>query len=166
MWSYEGLQREVSKVLRRKGNVLYELAAAAQPGLDEAQFVDEVQQTLRRGRFMLLIVGDGIREGVGAIANFLETVGSLEFTFGLVEVALYRHPYVGLLVQPRVIARTVEFQRVVIELPAGASVVDGGEPTAEDEALSDLQVFYTTFWKVAGAQGRRSPRAFQTRSLD
>ena len=145
-WDYEDLQREVSKCLKKKGNVPYELVSQAFPDLDEAQFVDEVQQSLRRGRFLLLIIGDGIREGAAAIANFLENVGSLEFTFGLVEVALYSHGETGLLVQPRVIARTVELQRVVIELPEGANVADRETQVSSEEALTDRDKFYREFW--------------------
>ncbi len=145
-WDYEDLQREVSKCLKAKGNVPYELVARAYPDLDEAQFVDEVQQSLRRGRFLLLIIGDGIREGAAAIANFLESVGRLEFTFGLVEVALYSHSEMGLLVQPRVIARTVELQRVVIELPEGATVAEAEARVSAEEASTDREKFYREFW--------------------
>lgn len=145
-WSYERLQSEISKSVGRKGNVLYDLVAAAYPDAEEARFVDEVQQSLRRGRFMLLIVGDGIREGAGAITNFLSTVGTLEFTFGLVEVAIYQHSDVGFLVQPRVIARTVELQRIVIEIPEGARIGESGPTLEVEEPLSEVQLFYRTFW--------------------
>ena len=40
----------------------------------------------------------GIREGAGAITDFLENFGTLEFTFGLVELALYSGLDEGLLV--------------------------------------------------------------------
>jgi hypothetical protein len=145
-WDYEDLQREVSRRLGRKGNVLYEIARAHQPGLDESRFVDEVHTNLKRGRFLLMIVGDGIREGAGAIADFLNSVGSLEFTFGLVELALFRNPNIGLLVQPRVIARTVEVGRVVVQLPDGATLSDEGHTAAESEELTETQKFYTEFW--------------------
>src|SRR5262252_2459694 len=62
-WKYEDLQREVSKRLGQAGNVLYERVRDAHPGLAEADFVDAVARNLRRGRFLLLIIGDGIREG-------------------------------------------------------------------------------------------------------
>ena len=39
-WSYEDLQREVSRALGRKGNVLYELVRSEVPDVDEADFVD------------------------------------------------------------------------------------------------------------------------------
>lgn len=147
-WSYEDLQRETSRKLGRKGNALYELVRERYPDTDEISFVDGVQQSLARGRFLLLIIGDGVREGAAAIADFLESVGNLEFTFGLVELALYRHPNIGLLVQPRVIARTVEFRRNIVVLPEGATFESAPLNETEDAASepSDLQRFYREFW--------------------
>src|SRR5690554_5194212 len=77
LWDYEDLQREVSRATGRKGNVLYQIVADQFPETDEALFVDEVTRSLADGRFLLLILGDGIREGVAAIAQFLEEVGTL-----------------------------------------------------------------------------------------
>jgi hypothetical protein len=146
-YDYEDLQREVSRRLDRKGNVLYELVKARFPDTYEIVFVDGVQQSLARGRFLLLIVGDGIKKGAGAIAEFLESVGSLESTFGLVELALYRHDDFGLLVQPRVIARTVEFRRNIVVLPEGAKLENGAEPDALlSKEANELQAFYRNFW--------------------
>jgi hypothetical protein len=68
----------------------------------------------------------------------------LEFTFGLVEVALYTGNGLGVLVQPRVIARTVVLQRIVIELPEGASLA--GEQRREGDDLTDERRFYKQFW--------------------
>ena len=48
-WGYEDLQREVSKTLKRTGNVLYELVREQAP--DEAAFVDRVTRHLKRGEF-------------------------------------------------------------------------------------------------------------------
>ena len=47
-----------------KGNVPFELVREQAPGVDEAEFVDNVARHLRRGEFLLLIIGDGIREDV------------------------------------------------------------------------------------------------------
>jgi hypothetical protein len=166
-WSYEDLERQISRALRRSGT-LFDLVRNAYPGTDEAQFVDQVQQSLRRGRFLLLIVGDGIREGANAIANFLETVGSLEFTFGLVEVALFRHAEVGLLVIPRVVARTIEFQRVVIELPEGAKIASPRHEPVADESVSERSRFYAAFWteflKELSVEDTSQPFAKATKS--
>ena len=87
-WTYEDLQREVSRALRRKGNVPYELVRAHAPDVDEAQFVDNVSRHLRRGEYLLLIIGDGIREGVESIVNFVQNHSGLHFNLALVEAAL------------------------------------------------------------------------------
>jgi hypothetical protein len=132
---------------RWEGNALYELVAAQYPDIDEGQFVDEVQQSLKFGRFLLMILGDGIREGAAAIADFIGSVGSLEFTFGLVELAVYQNEEIGLVVQPRVIARTVEMERYVIRLPDEAYIEnEGAEAAKAVEELSESAQFYRTFW--------------------
>ena len=56
-WTYEDLQREVSRATGDKGNSLYARVAAASE-VDEAQFCDEISRSLRTGQFLLLIVGD------------------------------------------------------------------------------------------------------------
>ena len=51
-WNYEDLQREVSKSLKRPGNVLFDLVRATDPSVDESVFVDNVTRHLRRGEFL------------------------------------------------------------------------------------------------------------------
>ena len=114
-WTYEDLQREVSRALRRKGNVPYELVRAHAPDVDEAQFVDNVSRHLRRGEYLLLIIGDGIREGVESIVNFVQNHSGLHFNLALVEAALYRDTADRIIVQPRVLTRTEVVRRVVVE---------------------------------------------------
>src|SRR5689334_10663048 len=62
-WSSSDLQREVSWRLKRVGNPVLDIVRATNPSIDEIQFNDAVTANLRRGRFLLLIIGDGIREG-------------------------------------------------------------------------------------------------------
>lgn len=146
-WDYVDLQREISRATKRKGNVLYEIVAERHPETNEASFVDAVTRNLRHGRMLLLILGDGIREGVGAIAEFLEDAGSLEFTFGLVELVLYRTPAMGMLVQPRVLAKTVIFKRSVVLLGDERLVMsDAKEESEEPDELSESEQFYLAFW--------------------
>jgi len=146
-WDYEDLQREVSRSTKRKGNVLFDLVAELYPETNEADFVDEVTRSLSQGRFLLLILGDGIREGVGAIAQFLEEVGGLEFTFGLVELAIYRRENNELLLQPRVLAKTTVFKRTVISLKEGQLTIDDSPEEVEKiQTLSPLEQFYSRFW--------------------
>jgi hypothetical protein len=94
-WQYEDVQREVSRALKRPGNSLFELVREGHPAVVEDVFVDAVARCLRTDRFLLLIVGDGIREGVENMVTFLQEHAGLHFTFGLVEVALFEPPNGG-----------------------------------------------------------------------
>jgi hypothetical protein len=97
---------------------LLDLVQAVDPEIDEQQFNDALTANLRRGRFLLLIVGDGIREGVEAIAEYLQLHG-LHFSLGLVELPIYVMPNGDRLVVPRVLARTHLIARNVVMVPDG-----------------------------------------------
>ncbi len=141
-WGYEDLQREVSKTLKRTGNVLYELVREQVP--DEAAFVDRVTRHLKRGEFLLLIVGDGIREDVEHIVDFVQKHSGLHFNLALVEAALYRDHTGHIIVQPRVLARTEIIRRHVLEtglVGEVADVEDDGEQPLSAQEAENLQ-----FW--------------------
>lgn len=123
-WTSSDLQREVSRRLGRPGNAMLDLVRAADLSVDEVAFNDALSLNLRRGRFLLLIVGDGIREGVEAIAEYLQRHAGLHFSMGLVEMPIFSLPDGGLLVTPRVLARTASIERTVIAVPDGHRVVD------------------------------------------
>ena len=144
-WGYEDLQRQVSIALNRSGNALYELVSEHCQGLNEAEFVDNVTRHLKRGEFLLLIVGDGIQENVANIVDFVQRHSGLHFNLALVEAALYRDASDHLIVQPRVLARTEIVQRFVVD---GHSVVtadadDIGEHPQDQQEEENLR-FWTT----------------------
>lgn len=119
-WNYETFDAAVRRARRRdegdRPQGLLELMGYAADSPEAARFFDALSQNLKRGELLLLIVGDGIREGVGAITDFLEGHASLHFTFGLVEMAIYRMPDGGQLVQPRVLAQSTIVRRIVVDL--------------------------------------------------
>ena len=124
-WGYEDLQREVSKRLKSKGNVLYDKVRAHAPEVNEAEFV-----------------GDGIREDVEHIVEFVQRHSGLHFSLALVEAALYRDGGQRLIVQPRVLARTGIIRRTVVE--AGS----GGDTVGDDADLSDQEEENLRFWQA------------------
>ena len=151
-WSSSDLQREVNRRLGRNGNSLLELVRAASPAVDEIQFNDALTANLRRGRFLLLIVGDGIREGVEAISEYLQVHAGLHFSLGLVELPIYIMPDGGRLVAPRILARTTLISRTVVALPDGYVLQESedipmtGEVDPDRSALADeQQLFWTEF---------------------
>ncbi|WP_209440540.1 PDDEXK family nuclease [Paraburkholderia dilworthii] len=118
-WSSSDLQREVRQRLKVDGDPILKKVRAFAPTIDEIQFNDALTANLRRGRFLLLIVGDGIREGVEAISEYLQAHAGLHFTLGLVEMRMFLTPDGGRLVVPRVLARTTVLTRTVVALPDG-----------------------------------------------
>jgi len=151
-WSSSDVQREVSHRLKREGNPLLDIVRAVDPGVDERQFNDALTANLRRGRFLLLIVGDGIREGVEAIAEYLQLHAGLHFSLGLVELPIYVMPNGDRLVAPRVLARTALVTRNVVAVPDGYTLDPAEEPAGvaeidpERAALGDQsQRFWTEF---------------------
>jgi hypothetical protein len=151
-WSSSDLQREVSRRLRRNGNPLLEMVREVNPTVDEIQFNDALTVNLRRGRFLLLIVGDGIREGVEAIAEYLQVHAGLHFSLGLVELPIYVMPDGSRLVTPRVLAKTMIVTRDVVALPDGYALQEAQDPETPEEvdpernALGDaLQAFWKEF---------------------
>jgi hypothetical protein len=146
-WTYEDLQREVSKRTGRKGNVLYKLASDGEAELSESDFVDNVSRSLLRGDFLLLIVGDGIREGVEAIAEYLDKYAGINFTLGLVELGIYSINEHERLVQPRLLAKTTIFKRSVIEFQeTRPDLVEDSSVAGASDELNEDQKFYIDFW--------------------
>ena len=141
-WGYEDLQRQVSLALGKTGNVLYDLVREQHSEVNEAEFVDNVTRHLRRGEFLLLIIGDGIQEGAANIVDFVQRYSGLHFNLAMIEAALYRDAANHLIVQPRVLARTEIVQRFIIDgspVQDVAVLDDAGQPetfsSQEDENL-------------------------------
>lgn len=123
-WSIDDLQRAVQDKIGKK---LYDLVRENTEELDESTFNDSVSRNLKRGRFLLLIVGEGIRESVELIADFLHQHAHLNFSFALVEMGVFQLPKEvgeGYLVHPRLVTRTVEIERAVIRIEDGKLIAD------------------------------------------
>ena len=148
-WSSSDVQREVRHRLKRDGNPLLDMVRAVDPQLDEQQFNDALTANLRRGRFLLLIVGDGIREGVEAIAEYLQLHAGLHFSLGLVELPIYVMPNGDRLVAPRVLARTALITRNVVAVPDGYALDEVADPTRVagiDPERTELAEQSKQFW--------------------
>lgn len=89
-----------------------------QPDFDEACFIDAVTKNLAEGNLLLLVAGDGIHRGVEQLADTLAAAPSLGFTFALLEIALFKDGGAAgsMVAQPRVLARTREIVRAVVQL--------------------------------------------------
>ncbi|MCC7423148.1 MAG: hypothetical protein IT428_22965 [Planctomycetaceae bacterium] len=127
-WCYEDLCAAVRRARPDLGtDPLVELVRGGVEEFDELTFVDSISRNLRLGRFLLLIAGDGIREDVEHLVEFLQKTPQLHFTLALVEIGLYQlsdGKADDLLVQPRILARTQEVTRSIVEINAGIKPTD------------------------------------------
>lgn len=126
-WTFEELDARVRRaaVTPDPPGVLAAIRAAGPlDPTDEPAFIDSVAENLRRGRFLLMIVGDGIHTNIENLADFLQQHPARQFTLSLVELEVYKAFNGDTLVVPSVVARTVEIERAVvrIEAPTGLSV--------------------------------------------
>ncbi|MEZ8108918.1 hypothetical protein ACED56_07535 [Vibrio splendidus] len=112
--SYDDLETKVCAV--NGGLSLFDIIRAGGHEVLEAAFIDTVQRNLSKGRFLLLVVGDGIREGAFEIKDFLNSNASMEFSFAMVEMQIFHMPDEQLLVNPQVIHKTEITERRVISI--------------------------------------------------
>ena len=128
--SYEQFEEAASKAKRPaplEKQSLYELVSGsfsdAEELLAEAKFIDAVQKNLKDARFMLLIVGDGIKENVESMVELLHQQSRMLFTFGLIELQVFQGESIaGKLIVPQIIAHTNEIVRAVVKIEGDAKV--------------------------------------------
>ncbi|GEA51464.1 hypothetical protein VIN01S_22680 [Vibrio inusitatus NBRC 102082] len=134
-WSYDDLDFKVRGA--NEGQSLYEAIEAAGHELQEASFIDAVQRNLSRGRFLLLVVGDGIREGAFEIKDFLNANASMEFSFAMLEMQVFHMPNNQLLVNPQVMHKTEITERRVISVDrVGGGITEKLESISTQSELS------------------------------
>src|SRR5262249_20184225 len=112
----------------------------------ETRFVDAVNANLRKGRILILVVGDGIRSETERLAELVQSHAGAHFTFGLVELALYGLPEPDdILVCPRILAKTQLVLRGIVDIhdhrtvvrPADRPKPSGSTPTGVSTITSE-----------------------------
>lgn len=156
-WSYNDLCDSVRSARGDvdKGNIPFDLVQQQDETADEATFVDNVARNLRSGQFLLMVVGDGIREELEQIVEYLKRSAGIRFTFALVELAIFDLPQDlggGAIVEPRVLARTVEIVRSVVALDEDESGIVFQDPPANYGPNKNSRKGLTEeeFWRSQG----------------
>lgn len=90
---------------------------------DEQFFIDNISKNLKRGRFLLLIVGDGIRESVEDMIEYLSQSPQLHFTLALIELQVFKlgEDNSSLVVIPQLVTRTKEITRAIVRIEGSYS---------------------------------------------
>ncbi len=122
--SYAELEKGVLKARASRheaGNSLFEIVSALSGGCAEEEFVDAVSHNLSRGRAIIAVVGDGIREDIIPLVNLLQGHAGHRFTFALVELAIFEAPDPKVrIVVPSVLAQTKLIERGVVRVQSDA----------------------------------------------
>jgi hypothetical protein len=147
-WSYAALEEAVTRAQLPDGsrtpNKIYDLVSASQE-LDEQGFVDAVSRNLRLGRGLFFVVGDGIREETESLTAHLQAHAGIHFALALVELGLFRLPTDGVLIQPRMIARTVNIERGIVRLDDARTFIEpvpiAGPRSPRAESLSEDEFY-------------------------
>ena len=143
-WSYDDLEREVRNRVKRSP---FEVVSEAHGDVQEHIFIDAVTRRLKRGEFLLLIVGDGIREGVEDIVSYVQGHSGLRFHLALVEAAVFaRADSEDLIIQPRVLARTELLPRTILVRKTVLDETD--DPPVQEHEPSPAEDANERFWTV------------------
>ena len=153
----------------------------------EPAFIDTLSRNLRGGRFLLLIVGDGIRSDLESMAELLGAHPNLGFHLELVEMRLYRVPSDdALFVVPSIVGRTTEVRRATVSVRRDergevSVIVEAppAEPLMPGRRIGSLEEFVTRSTELVGQPRaeamasivewwrteRRSPITFNRQSI-
>ncbi|MDO8688745.1 MAG: hypothetical protein Q7R39_01815 [Dehalococcoidia bacterium] len=130
-WKIDDLERQIkdyNKVFRHANMGLLETIRMIGTigDNDESSIRDSISRNLKRGRFLLLIVGDGIHEDVEAMVDYLNQTPQLHFTLALVEMRVYEMKTGNdcwHLVIPQLVTRTREIERAIVRVEGSSIVV-------------------------------------------
>ncbi len=154
-WDYNKLEIECLKKRGKEKSSLIEIIRSYFPDTDEASFIDNVQNNLRKGRFLLAIIGDGIRENMEELSDYLLRHGNLSFTLSLIELPVYKNPFdeTEIVITPRILLKTKEIERVVYKFYENRSEATDMPITRDLPATSISEnVFYERLQKVIGSK--------------
>lgn len=135
-WHFDDLQAAARKARKDPSFSLWSLVKE-QSDLHEHQFVDAIERRLRFGRPMLLIISDGIHEGVEALASFLQLHAGVHAGLALLDLSIWEGVDGGFLVVPRIPLRTVLVERGIVVIDGERSRIDPPSQTfSSNPALS------------------------------
>ena len=105
--SYGDLVDQVKSTLSIKnGNPLFEKYRDKDGKYDQAEFHDRIVRDLKRGDFIIIIAGDGIRENVSSITDHLSQNSGMAAKLALVEFRIFKNESKDIFIVPNIFVRT------------------------------------------------------------
>jgi hypothetical protein len=134
--NYDGLESAIQRARNDSTRSLFQIVSDAEHDVNEVEFIDAVSRNLSRGRAIISVVGDGIREDIAPLAELLQTHAGHRFTFVLIELAVYETPQNNVkLVAPSVLAQTALIERGVVQIVESA---DGRQRIVVEDPQRDF----------------------------
>ena len=141
--NYSKFEKICLAARKDKSKSLFSIINEQYPEIDESSFVDNVQNNLKKGRFLLAIIGDGIRGNMEEIAEYIHRNGNLNFTLGLIELPVYENPNNNeLVITPRILVKTKEIERIIYRIAENDTEEESiSHKTTSSKSISE-NVFY------------------------
>ena len=115
---------------------IYALFADHPEALEEPDFIDAVSRNLKRGRMLVMVLGDGIRTETEALTDLLQSHAGAHFTFALVELATWKTVSGAILAVPDILSRTVMIERGIVRLESAGLTIEPPPPETKSRAQS------------------------------
>jgi hypothetical protein len=163
--TYEQLEAAV-RLARRDDSSIYTIVNPGAGEAGEPRFVDAVSRRLRLGRLVLLIVGDGIREGVEQLSDYLQRNMALHFTLATVAVSVWRGTSGDTLLVPSVPMKTTLIPRGVVRMDEQPGARIAEPANAQTQTIRPQSLSEEAFYEELGANALGVPdrvRAFLAR---
>ncbi len=131
-WDYEKLDT-IYKSYHKDGKSLFDVLVAVgyKKPEEEAGFIDIVQKNIRAARFLLMIVGDGIREGVEKLADYMNESPDMQHRLALCELEVYEMAGGSRLVVPQLTLKTNIIERGIIRVEGGEIKIEVSDEQEE-----------------------------------
>jgi hypothetical protein len=162
--TYSDLEARLKQARGLTGeNPIFKAISEVYPDIDEASFVDSVNESLRRGDFLLAIAGDGIRSDLHALRHLLANQGGLLARLALLEIKVFRDARGRTLLVPNVPLQTEVVRReVYVGIGRGARA-EAAIPSRADTAAIGKEGSESS--SAAGIASKALNREFWTRFI-
>lgn len=139
---------------------LHDLVRDHPEALDEPDFIDAVANNLRRGRMLVIVLGDGIRTETETLSNLLQSHAGAHFTFALVELATWQNATTGeILALPNILTKTVMIERGVVRVEQGMAVI---HQTPKEVTPGPQSISSADFWDKMAQRNPALPAAIRS----
>lgn len=139
-WDYDKLNAIYRDYHKTKQNLFDAMVAGGhQAPESEADFIDTVNQNIRKAQFLLMIVGDGIRSGVEKIADYMNANPDMHHRLALCELEVYDLGDGRRLIVPQLTTKTKIIERGIIRIEDGDIKIHLSESTENEPSDATSQ---------------------------